>query len=65
MNQKLNINIVVGVVMSDNAKDVWKFELNDESYLNYDFTFFDKKNAFLKFVLGQRKKSFEEQKCLI
>ena len=32
----------VGIVMSDNAKAVWKFELGDESYNDYDFTFYQK-----------------------
>ena len=27
----------VGIVMSDNAKDVWKFELGDTSYENLPF----------------------------
>jgi 4-hydroxy-3-polyprenylbenzoate decarboxylase len=50
--QKLNINIVVGVVMSENAKDVWKFELDNESYLNYDFTFYEKNDFFAPFASG-------------
>ena len=36
----------VGVVMSDNAKDVWKYELGDDSYNNFDFSFYSK-NDFL------------------
>jgi len=50
--QKLTKNIVVGVVMSDNAKDVWKFELDDESYLDYDFNFYEKNDFFAPFASG-------------
>jgi 4-hydroxy-3-polyprenylbenzoate decarboxylase len=50
--QKLIKNIVVGVVMSDNAKDVWKFELDDESYLDYDFNFYEKNDFFAPFASG-------------
>lgn len=42
----------VGVVMSDNAKDVWKFELNNEDYLNYNFNFFDKNDFMAPFASG-------------
>ena len=34
------------VVMSDNAKSVWKYELGNEDYLNYNFNFYDK-NDFM------------------
>ncbi len=32
----------VGVVMSDNAATVWQTELEEETYKNYGFRFFDK-----------------------
>ena len=32
----------VGVVMSDNAKQVWKLELKNEHFKNVPFTFYDK-----------------------
>ncbi|MDF2450645.1 MAG: polyprenyl p-hydroxybenzoate/phenylacrylic acid decarboxylase [Bacteroidota bacterium] len=46
----------VGVVMSDNAKDVWKHELGNEAYKNYDqFTFYDKNNFYAPFASGSAK----------
>jgi flavin prenyltransferase len=36
----------IAIVMSDNAKSVWKYELGNEDYLNYDFKFYDK-NDFM------------------
>ena len=42
----------VGVVMSDNAKDVWKYELGDDSYKNYDFQFFSKTDFMAPFASG-------------
>ena len=42
----------IGVVMSDNAKDVWKYELANEDYLNYDFDYFDKTDFFAPFASG-------------
>ncbi len=32
----------VAIVMSDNARAVWKFELGNEDYQNYGFRFYDK-----------------------
>jgi 4-hydroxy-3-polyprenylbenzoate decarboxylase len=32
----------VAVVMSDNAKIVWKYELGNEDYQQYDFNYYDK-----------------------
>ena len=37
----------IGVVMSDNAKDVWKLELGDESYQAYSGLDFYSKNDFM------------------
>ena len=54
--QKLNAQIEnVGVVMSDNAKDVWKHELGNEDYKNYPFTFYDKNNFYAPFASGSAK----------
>jgi len=45
----------VGIVMSNNAKDVWKYELNNELYNNYPFTFYEKNNFFAPFASGSSK----------
>lgn len=45
----------VGIVMSDNAKDVWKHELGNEDYKNYNFTFYDKTNFYAPFASGSAK----------
>ncbi len=45
----------VGIVMSDNAKDVWKFELNDQSFQNYPFTFYQKNDFMAPFASGSAK----------
>jgi len=42
----------VGVVMSDNAKDVWKFELENEAYKDYPFTFYNKNDFMAPFASG-------------
>lgn len=42
----------VGVVMSDNAREVWKFELGDQSYQNYPFKFYDKNDFMAPFASG-------------
>lgn len=48
-------NIEVGVVMSDNAKTVWKHELGNQDYKNYSFTFYDKNNFYAPFASGSAK----------
>lgn len=45
----------VGVVMSDNAKQVWQFELNNMDYKNYPFTFYEKNNFYAPFASGSAK----------
>ena len=45
----------VGVVMSDNAKDVWRFELGNEDYDNYPFTFYHKMDFNAPFASGSAK----------
>ena len=45
----------VGVVMSSNAKDVWKHELGNEDYKNYPFTFYEPTNFYAPFASGSAK----------
>lgn len=45
----------VGVVMSHNAKDVWKHELGNEDYKNYPFTFYEPANFYAPFASGSAK----------
>ena len=42
----------LGVVMSDNAKDVWKHELCNDSYLDYPFQFYEKCDFNAPFASG-------------
>lgn len=42
----------VGVVMSDNAKDVWRFELGTDDYERYPFTFYTKNDFMAPFASG-------------
>ena len=42
----------VGLVMSDNAKEVWKFELGDQSYEKIPFKRYDKNDFFAPFASG-------------
>lgn len=42
----------VGVVMSDNARDVWRFELQNEDFANYPFTFYEKGDFYAPFASG-------------
>ncbi len=45
----------VGVVMSDNAKEVWRFELGNEDYNHYPFTFYQKMDFNAPFASGSAK----------
>ncbi len=45
----------VGVVMSDNAKEVWRFELGNQDYNNYPFTFYPKMDFNAPFASGSAK----------
>ncbi|HEY8784216.1 MAG TPA: UbiX family flavin prenyltransferase [Mucilaginibacter sp.] len=45
----------VAVVMSDNAKEVWKFELDNEDYNDYPFKFYEKNNFMAPFASGSAK----------
>jgi flavin prenyltransferase len=42
----------LAVVMSDNAKEVWKTELQEESYKNYAVPFYDKNDFSAPFASG-------------
>ncbi|MCR9102933.1 MAG: UbiX family flavin prenyltransferase [bacterium] len=42
----------VGIVMSDNAKFNWEYELGDKSYESYPFTFYDKRDFMAPFASG-------------
>ncbi len=45
----------VGIVMSDNAKDVWKFELGDTGFENIPFKVYGKNDFFAPFASGSAK----------
>ena len=45
----------VAVIMSDNAKDVWKFELNNEAYNNLPFKIYAKNDFMAPFASGSAK----------
>ncbi len=45
----------VGVVMSDNAKFNWKYELDNEDYLQYPFDFYEKRDFMAPFASGSAK----------
>jgi 4-hydroxy-3-polyprenylbenzoate decarboxylase len=42
----------VAVVMSDNAKEVWRYELGNDEYQKYPFIFFEKNNFNAPFASG-------------
>jgi len=42
----------VAVVMSDNARQVWQLELDNEDYKNYPFKFYDKNDFMAPFASG-------------
>ena len=45
----------VGVVMSDNAREVWRFELENKGYDNYPFEFYQKMDFNAPFASGSAK----------
>ena len=45
----------VGILLSDNAKTVWKTELNNEDYKKYSFTYYDKNDFNAPFASGSAK----------
>jgi 4-hydroxy-3-polyprenylbenzoate decarboxylase len=51
--QKLQSQVAeVAVVMSDNAKQVWEFELDNTGYNTYPFKFYAKNNFMAPFASG-------------
>lgn len=42
----------IGVVMSDNAKEVWQFELGNNDYRHYSFDFYHKNDFNAPFASG-------------
>lgn len=50
--QHKNLFKNIAVVMSDNAKYVWQYELDNTDYKNYPFTFFEKNNFMAPFASG-------------
>jgi 4-hydroxy-3-polyprenylbenzoate decarboxylase len=45
----------VGIVMSKNAKDVWLWELENETYKDYPFDFYEKTDFMAPFASGSAK----------
>jgi 4-hydroxy-3-polyprenylbenzoate decarboxylase len=45
----------VGIIMSDNAKDVWKFELGNTEYEKFSFPVYSKTDFFAPFASGSAK----------
>jgi 4-hydroxy-3-polyprenylbenzoate decarboxylase len=45
----------LGIVMSNNAKDIWQTELGNEDYKNYPFRYFDKYDFSAPFASGSAK----------
>jgi 4-hydroxy-3-polyprenylbenzoate decarboxylase len=45
----------VGVVMSNNAKEVWQTELGNTDYVHYDVTYYDKHDFSAPFASGSGK----------
>ncbi len=45
----------VGIIMSDNAKDVWKFELENTDYEKFSFPVYNKTDFFAPFASGSAK----------
>jgi 4-hydroxy-3-polyprenylbenzoate decarboxylase len=44
-----------GIVMSNNAKEIWQTELGNEDYKNYPFRYFDKYDFSAPFASGSAK----------
>jgi len=42
----------IGIIMSDNAKDVWLYELGNKDYSSYNFRFSDKRDFMAPFASG-------------
>lgn len=52
LNQLKDQIAEVAVVMSDNAKDVWRFELDNEDFNGYDHKFYAKNDFMAPFASG-------------
>jgi len=54
--QQLNQQVGdVGIIMSDNAKQVWQVELDNDDYKNYPHKFYDKNDFMAPFASGSAK----------
>jgi flavin prenyltransferase len=42
----------IGIVLSDNARAVWKYELGEHDFSKYPFDFYDKNDFFAPFASG-------------
>lgn len=42
----------IGIVMSKNAKDVWEFELGNDTYKDYPFKYYEKNDFMAPFASG-------------
>ena len=51
----------VGIVMSKNAKDVWEFELGNNTYKDYPFKYYEKGDFMAPFASG----SAQYNTCLL
>lgn len=45
----------IGVVMSDNSRDVWQYELGNRDFENYPFQFYNKNDFMAPFASGSAK----------
>jgi 4-hydroxy-3-polyprenylbenzoate decarboxylase len=50
--QLRNQTDAIGIVMSDNGKKNWEYELGNTDYLTYPFDFYDKMDFFAPFASG-------------
>ena len=41
-----------GIIFSDNAKQIWEYEIEDKSFQNYPFQYFEKNNFNAPFASG-------------
>lgn len=45
----------IGLIMSDNARKIWEFELGDTSHVNYPFKVYEKNDFMAPFASGSAK----------
>ncbi|MDR6941520.1 UbiX family flavin prenyltransferase [Mucilaginibacter pocheonensis] len=55
LNQLKDQIAEVAIVMSDNAKDVWRFELDNEDYNKHSYKFYAKNDFMAPFASGSAK----------